>query len=478
MGKKINWDQIKEWDAKYHIKVFFSDDEWQFIPIESTEGDYLIMPDGTRLLDCVNQLVCVTAGQKHPKIQQAIREASERYGFVWEEFITDYAAKACKLVVEDLINGASSTGGWAGKVSWASTGSEANEKAFIIARNYTGKPLIVTRSNAYHGWTAGAGQCTRIRAYRGGASNPKDADIQTGYKDVSGALTDPGFIVAPAPAVDEKKGPDGYYPSVKYTMQLIDTYGPQNIASMITEPVFGAAAIFPPEGYLPQLVEELKKRNILWHCDEVLCGCGKMGKWFGHELFGDSNLKPDIMTMAKGIVSSALPASCCVVSKEIGDFMGSIRWQHCGTFNAHPLSMAAVCANIEVLLENDAAGCSAKAGKYLKERFAELEKKHPTFGRSTGAGVLWAVDIVKDNATMEPFIEEDRFASYGGDQSVWPTKMVTAKAIEKGCLIGGFTPNTLRFALSSFVNEVDLEKAMDAMDHAFNYLDSQAKDCL
>ena len=468
MAKEINWNQVIEWDKKYHLKVFKTEDEYQCVPIEHTEGDHVVKPDGTKLLDCMNQLCCVNAGQSHPKIQAAIREATERYGFVWEVFTTDYSARASKLVVEDLLG----PYGWAGKVNWGSSGSEAVDKALQIARIYTGRPLTVSRTYAYHGWTGNAGQCTRVRGFRQGIS-PPDKDKPDTHITPAGTVNTGQIIVAPAPHPDEKKDADGRYPSVKYTEMLIDSYGWENIAAMITEPIFGASAIFPPVDYLRQIVDMLRKRNILWICDEVLVGIGKMGKWFGYELFGE-DLKPDIMTCAKGIVNSAIPASCTIVSKEIADFMGKYRWQFCGTFNQHPIAMAAVCANLEVLLEADAPKVSAKAGEYLKAEFEGLKKKHKTLGRVSGAGVLWALDLVKDKNTMEPFRPEDRWSAYSGDISTHPTNIIGAKAMEKGCLINGFTPNTIRFGLSIFVTKEDMDKAIGALDYALSYLDTLA----
>ena len=464
MAEKIDWNKVVEWDKKYHLKVMKSENEYHCVPIEHTEGDTLVMPDGTRLLDCLNQLVCVNAGQRHPKIQAAIREATERYGFLWEVFTTDYSARACKLVVEDLLG----PYGWAAKVGWCSTGSEAVEKAFNIARLYTGRPIIVSRSSAYHGWTGGPLQATRVRGYRQGIA-PPDVDKPDTHISPAGTVNTGQVIVAPAPSPDEKKDPDGKYPSVKYTEKLIDTYGWENIAAMVTEPVFGQG-IFPPPDYLPQIVDMLHKRNILWICDEVLVGMGKMGKWFAYELFGD--MKPDLMTVAKGIVSSAIPAAAVVVNKAIADFMGKYRWMHVGTFNQHPIAMAAVCANLEVLLEADAPKVSAKAGEYLKPRFEELQRKHKTVGRVTGAGVLWAFDLVKDKKTMELFYHEDISSAYSGDLSGRGSTIIGNKALEKGVLIGALAPNTIRFALSVFVTKEDMDKAIDALDYALTYLDT------
>ena len=238
------------------------------------------------------------------------------------------------------------------------------------------------------------------------------------------------------------------------------------------EPVFGAGAFMPPPEYLPQLVNWLHEHYILWICDEVLVGFAKMGKWFAYQLFGD--LKPDIMTIAKGLVSSALPAGCVVVSKEIADFMGKYRWMHIGTFNAHPVCMAAVCANLEVMIEENAPEKAQKAGEYFGAKLEELKAKHKTVALVSGNGLLWTVELVKNRETNEKFIPQDRRIAYSGDISNHPTAIIGAKCREKGVILAGFTPNTLRIGFSVFVTKEDMDKAIDALDYALDYLDTLA----
>jgi len=473
MAEKIDWKQIEEWDRKYRLHVDFTDDEYKCIPIEHTEGDYLYTPDGTKLLDGLNQLICVNVGQRHPKVQAAIKEALDRYGFLWHYYTTDYVARAAKLLVEDILG----PYGWAGKVSFVSTGSEAVEKALMLAKLFKNRPNIVTREYAYHGWTMGAVGCNRIRGVRGGLADPSKPDtLLTAPSNPSG-----GFIVAPAPncydcslghTYPQCKQADGTLACVLDTERLIETWGPETIAAMITEPVFGAGALFPPQEYLSQLVDMLHKHDILWICDEVLVGFAKMGKWFAHQLFGD--VKPDIMTMAKGIISSALPAGGVAVSKEIAAFMGKYRWMHVGTFNAHPVCMAAVCANLQLMIDEKASEKAQKAGEYFGAKLSELEAKHKTLGLASGNGVLWAVELVKNKKTKERFIPGDRRISYSGDISRHPTTIVGAKCLEKGVIITGFAPNTLRIGFSVFVTKEDMDKAIDALDYALTYLDTLA----
>jgi taurine--2-oxoglutarate transaminase len=468
MAKSIDWGKVKEWDEKYYIHPEAAKSEYQFVPIESTEGDYLILPDGTRLLDFFNQLYCVNAGQRNEKVQAAIREATERYGFVWEAFTTDYRAKAAKLIVEDILGPYN----WAGKVSFTTTGSEAVEKALIIAKLFKNRPNIITREHAYHGWTMGAAGCTRLIGVRGALAATDSPE----YRQVP-AHPVAGYYTAPAPncfncslghTYPGCKMSDGKLPCVLMTENLIKNIGPDTVAAMITEPAFGAGSFIPPKEYLPQIRKMTKELDIVWICDEVLAGFGRMGYWFAHQQY---DVQPDIMTIAKGFVSSALPASGVVVNKEIADFMDKWRWCSVGTFSAHPVAMAAVCANLEYMLEVDLPGMCKKAGDYFGARLRELEEKHPCVGEVSGAGMLWVVEIVKNKKTKERFAPECRNTLMAGDLSMYPSKFIMAKTLEKGVMLGGFTPNTLNISGSCNVSKEDMDKAIDALDYALSAMD-------
>ena len=470
----IDWGQIEEWDKKYRVHNLMAGEEYEFIPIEYTEGDHIVVPDGTKLLDCYNQLICVNAGQCHPRIQAAIREATERYGFLTQIFTTDYVAKAAKLIIEDILGPYN----WAAKIDFSTTGSEAVEKALLFAKLYKNRPNIVTREHAYHGWTMGAAGATRVRGFKCGLASPEQPDTTIQIPSHPAG----GFIVAPAPfcwdcslsyTYPECKKGNTKLPCVLMTERLIETWGYETIAAMITEPLFGVGGIVPPPEYLPQLVDMLHEHDILWICDEVLTGLGKTGTWFGHQLFGD--LKPDMMPVGKGFVSSALPAAGTIINKEIAEFLNKYRWTHVGTFHAHPISMAAVCANLEVLIEANAPELARKAGKYLETKLRELQEKHETLGMVSGLGVFWNLELVKNKKTRERFVPEDRRTAYSGDVSQHPTTIVSEKCIEKGVLLGGWQPNTVRLGFSIFVTKEDMDKGLDALDYALSALDEAAK---
>lgn len=470
---KIDWDKIKEWDAKYSIHIDASKDEYEFMPVERTEGDYLILPDGTRILDMVSQLLCVTAGQRVPEIQKGIIEAMDRYGFVCELFCTDYRARAAKLLIEDILAGET----WAGKVRFVNSGSEAVELALMIAKLYTNRPYIVTRDYAYHGWTAGAAGCTALPGYAAQCSSTKEVDARFIPDHPAG-----GFFRATMPncyscslghTYPECKKGNSELPCIMSMRTLIKSLSEKRVAAVITEPIPGAASIgAPPAEYFPQLRKMTRELGVLWICDEVMMGFAKSGHWFAYQAWGD--VQPDIVTMAKGLVSSALPAGGVIVSKEIAEWLDNTRWIHVATFGSHPLAMAAVCANLEYMIKNDAPAKFREIGEYFGKGLAELEKKHKTLGSYRGVGMIYTVELVKNKKTKERFIPEDRGALYAGDINKYPCRIILSKTLEKGVMITGWAPNSLRISCSMNITKEELDKALDALDYALDYLDSLA----
>jgi taurine--2-oxoglutarate transaminase len=474
MSQAIDWKQIEEWNSKYIVKCFYTKDEYHMVPVERTEGDYLIMPDGTRLLDFYNQLYCVNIGQKNPRVTEYIKEALDRYGFVWDVYTTDYKATVAKLIIEDILGDQD----WPGKIRFTNTGGESAEVASIIARLYTGKPLIATREHAYHGVTAGAVSLNRVFA---GRSHLSGGGSDTTVRQVPGQSSGNVFV-CPMPfcyrcsighTYPECQSRGTQLPCVLATERLILNHGVDQVAAIITEPAMGAGTIMPPDEYLGQIYEMTRRLGIVWIVDEVLMGFGRLGTWFGHQKYG-KDLQPDIMCMAKGLSSSQIPCGAVLVNKKIAAFMDTMRWNHVSTFAGHPIAMAAAQANLEYMIENNIPEMSRKAGEYFGAGLTELERKHKTVGLVKGAGMFWQVELVKNKATREAFIPEDRYTAFAGDVSKNPTGIVASKCIEKGVLLGGFVPNTLRIGASLTVCKADMDKAIDALDYALDYLDTMA----
>jgi taurine--2-oxoglutarate transaminase len=470
---KIDWNKIAEWDKKYNVHAFLTKEEYGTTFVEHTEGNYLYQPDGSKLLDFYNQLYCVNIGQNVPEVQEAIKEALDRYGFVWDIYTTDYKAEVSKILIEDILKGS----GWAAKVRYALGGGDAVETAILIARLMSGRPLIATREHGYHGVSSGAVQLTSLVPSRSYASYP-DHPIRV----VAGSTFQNTFI-CPTPFCyrcslghnyPECKSvcADGTLPCVRQTEEMIAAHNVANVAALITEPANGAGTIMPPKEYLPQ-IEDMKNRlGILWIVDEVLMGFGRLGEWFGYQAMSTRPVKPDMITAAKGITSSSLPLGAVIVSQRVADFMDSIRWNHVCTFAAHPLPLAAAKANLNYMIKHNLPAECKKIGEYFRNELHTLAEKYKTIGLVAGEGMFWQLEIVKNKETREAFVPEDRFTTFSGKKlDVWPIHLISKYAGQKGVLIGGFVPNTLRMGGACNTTKEEIDLVVSALDYAFKNME-------
>lgn len=463
----MSWDKYIEWDRKYYMHHRYALEEWVPFTVAKIEGNWIIDHEGNRILDFMGGWFNINAGQRRQEILEEIKKALDEYGWVPETYVTSYKSEAARLIMEDLLG----SDNWAGRVRFCVSGSEANEEAIIIARLYTNRRNILSRM-AYHGWTCGSGSCTGHRANRNTLVSPKTSES----RDVPGLPID-GFHFAPSPYCyrcplgceypDCKE--NGNLACVQFTENIIKKIGAETFAAMVAEVHIGGPSIIPPPEYIPQIRKMTKDHGILWIDDEVICGFGRLGKWFGYQLY--EGVTPDIITMAKGITSSSLPAAGVVVSKDIAEFFNQYRWNHYVTFGSHPVCMAAMVANIKLMIKEKIPERSAKMGRYLGEKLRDLEDRHKCVGLVNGSGLYWVVEIVKNKETREPFVKEDRNTTFAGDTSLYPNVIVSQKGLEKGVIIGGFVPNTLRIGPALNITEDEIDIGIEALDYAFTEID-------
>ena len=295
------------------------------------------------------------------------------------------------------------TPGSLSRVFPVSGGSEANETALKIVRAYhrrrgePGRYKVISRSGSYHGTTAG------VLWLGGNPSSPRD-DFEPAY---------PGMVYAPQPN-PYRCELGGETPSecavrcAKAIEDLILFHGAQTVAAVIAEPVAtpqGAAV--PGDEYWPMLREICDRYGVLLIADEVICGFGRTGRMFAVEHW---DVVPDIMTVAKGIISSYLPLAATIVTKEVADlFAGQDNHlRHVFTFSGHPVSAAASLANIEIIENEKLVENAAEVGAYLKEQLEGLKVDHPIVGDVRGIGLLVAVELVSDRETKARFPKDAR----------------------------------------------------------------------
>jgi taurine---2-oxoglutarate transaminase len=440
---QVDWGRMEAWDRAYYLHNVQGAEEHVWNGVAYQEGNYLYMVDGTRLLDCQSQLISDNMGHRHPRVVAGLQEALERYGHVYFGMATDYRARAAKLIVDDLLAG----DGWAGRVRILPSGSDAVDVALTMARVYTGRPVVLTQRHSFHGLTAGAG--TRVRGYNNQISSVASPH---NVREVPGGEL-PTFRTIPAPEHEDFDSADGL-PSIEALERTIAEVGPENVAAVITETMLGVGGIMGHDDYIPAVRELTHRHGILWVDDEVICGFGRLGKWFSYQLYDD--VLPDLMPIGKGMNGCILPVGGVVASGEIAEVFERDRWYSGSTWDGHPLVCATIVANVEAMIEEEAVEHGAEMGRRLRAGLEELRECHPSIGRIGGRGLYHAVDLVR--ADGRPIIPEDRAFDFAGDLSHTPTRIVARESAKHGVFLTGFVPNTIKVAppLTVTPDEVDL----------------------
>ena len=352
------------------------------IPIEHCDNIYLYDYEGNRYADMSALHVNMNVGYGNQAINDAIKAKLDRYAFISEAYADEDRAKLAKMIVELMPDNM-------GKVFFTNAGADANENAIKIARMYTGRNKIFSRYRSYHGSSFGAGNLT---------GEPRRFPLEPGV---------PGFIKFMDPYMYRDNLPFAteeectqYY--LRKLEEQIVYENPDNVAAIIMETITGTnGIIIPPKGYLPGVRKICDKYGILMVCDEVMAGWCRTGKMFAFQHF---DVKPDMVTFAKGVTCGYIQLGGVCVSKEIAAYFDD-HVLSCGlTYNGHPLACAAGVACVNYYLEHDIAGHVTEVGKVLGELLEEMKAKHPCVGDVRYIGLFSAVELVKDKETREALV--------------------------------------------------------------------------
>jgi taurine--2-oxoglutarate transaminase len=354
---------------------------------------------------------------------------------------------------------------WAGSVRLTNSGSEAVEAAFLFARLYTGRPIIVTRQLAFHGWTSGAAAATTI---------PSISNSYTTHEPVAYTrrpVPQSGVHVAPvALSADDERAPDGRLRSVVETERLIRSIGVENVAGYVTELWCGSAGYLAPDEYAAQVRDMTNRLGILWIDDEVIAGMGRTGAWWAFQHHG---VEPDIVSAAKGLTSAAVPGGAAILSRELTSYFQRGRVSSYSTFSGHPLTAAAIVATLETMLEERTIERIAEVGAWFGGQLGQLSARHPCVGRVQGRGLAWALDLVKDAATGELWVPQDRWwtPTVDPEPELRPGLLVAEECERHGVLLLNFAPNTVTINPPFVAGREELEIALHALDQALTRLD-------
>lgn len=359
--------------------------------IARAEGVYLYDSDGRQILDGMSGLWCVNLGYGRKELAEAAYRQLVELPYYNSFFQVAHppAIELARLLVEV-------TPPQFKHVFFTGSGSEANDTVVRMVRRYwdvMGQPerkVIISRINAYHGSTvAGAslGGMAPMHA-QGGLPIPDIVHIRQPYWFGEGRdLRPEEFGKVAARALEEK---------------ILET-GPQRVAAFIGEPVQGAGGvIIPPDSYWPAIQQIVDRYGILLVADEVICGFGRTGEWFGCETYG---IRPDLMPIAKGMSSGYLPIGGVMVGERVAQVLidQGGEFHHGFTYSGHPAACSVACTAIGIMREEGIVErVRQKLGPYLQARWHELND-HPLVGETRCVGAIGALELVKDKASLEPF---------------------------------------------------------------------------
>lgn len=367
-------------------------------PVASASGCVLRRMDGTELLDMTAGLWCVNAGYGREELCAVAYEAMLELPYHNPTMASapqiELAAAICEAIGGDVESG--------GVIHFTVSGSEANEVAFKVARQYhalRGQPWrhkIVSRHRAYHGNTMGALAATG------------QADRSTGYGGPP-----PGFVKVPPPY--PYRHPATAEDLARHLEDTIVYEGPETVAAFVCEPVVsGGGVLVPPDAYLAAVREVCDKFGILLVLDEVVSGFGRTGALFGHHHY---KVSPDLVTMAKGLTSGYFPLGAVAVAGPVfqafdGTLIGNDgtiripdRLAHLrtiSTFAGHPVACAVALRNIDIVKRERLVDAARTCGAYLAAAVQEHLADHPLVGDIRHKGLLLGIELVSDKTTKAP----------------------------------------------------------------------------
>jgi taurine--2-oxoglutarate transaminase len=396
------------------------------IEIVSAEGSHFTDAKGRRILDLASFALNASAALRHPKIADAIARQAAVLPAAGPKMATSIRGRYGEALAQVTPPGLDT-------FLFTLGGADANEHAIKIARLYTGRAKIVTRYRSYHGATLGALAAT---------GDPRRLPFEPGLPGVVRVL-DPYCYRCPfgwTPEICKR-------PCIDHVDEVIRHEGASSIAAVLLEAVVGTnGAFWGPAEYLSRMRELCDRHGILLILDEVLTGFGRTGRWFAFERFG---VVPDMITMGKAITSGHAPLGAVAVNGRISRHFETNALVTGLTHVAHPISLAAGLATLEVMKEEALVERAAAFDVVLARRLAAVASRHDVVGDVRSLGLYGVVELVKDRATKEPL-----------EAGV---KELERAALERGVHLMTRS-NYIFIAPPLCIDEADLARGLDVVD--------------
>jgi L-2,4-diaminobutyrate transaminase len=410
---------------------------------------------GRDLIDMGAGLWCVNIGYGRVELADAAATAMRDLSF--QHLFGSAASEPAIRLADRLLNLFRDEAGVPdmARVFFGTSGSDANDTAFKLVHYYNNllerpqKKKIISRLGGYHGVSYASGSLTGIPAYHKAFDLPVAGVVHAAC---------PHHYRFGLPGESETAFAERMVADLRATIQR---EGPETVAAFIAEPVMGTGGVLlPPQGYFEGVQKLLDEFDILFIVDEVITGFGRTGHWFGS---GKYRLKPDIVSLAKGVTSAYFPLSASIVSERIwrvleenspttGAFM------HGFTYSGHPVGCAVAMANLDILENEGLVQRSRRLGPYLVDRLRARIGDNPFVGDIRGAGLMVAVEFVADRETRREFAP-----------GTAPHRVVAKRAFENGVLTRAlpFVPVT-SFSPPLCVTEAEIDEAVERYANALD----------
>lgn len=418
-------------------------------PVVITRGDGIFVEDdqGRRYLEGMAGLWSTSLGFSEDRLVDAAAQQFKKlpYYHLFNHRSTEPSIELAEKLLSIAPRGLS-------KALFANSGSEANDQAVKIVwyyNNLLGRPQkkkIISRWRGYHGVTIASGSLTGLPA------NHADFDLP-----IANVLhTDaPSYFHHGNPGESVEEFTDRIVNNLE---SLIVKEGPETVAAFIAEPVCGSGGVIvPPPGYYERVQKILRKYDILFIADEVICGFGRTGEMFGCDTF---SIEPDIMTVAKALSSSYLPISATLVSAQIHEAMmeGSRKhgvFAHGVTYAGHPVCAAVALETLKIYEERDIVGHVKQVSRRFQQRLHALGD-HPLVGETRGIGLIGAIEVVSDKPGKTPFAPQ---------LGIGPG--IQAKAMAHGVIVRALR-DAVAFCPPLIIKDAEIDQLFDAVEKALD----------
>jgi adenosylmethionine-8-amino-7-oxononanoate aminotransferase len=422
------------------------------------EGVYIFDQNGRKYLDFSGSPQACSIGHGDQRVTEAVAAQMKKIALCFQTFfINEKEGELAERVLRRAPKNMA-------RIQFVNSGSEATESAIKLAHQFhieNGKPmkhLVISRWQGYHGMTVAALSASGYTSRRAKLGTllhswPK-IDAPLCYR-CPYELTYPRCKVLCARALD----------------RLINQLGADYVSAFIAEPIGGAGsgAMVPVPEYYPMIREICDKHDVLFIDDEVICGFGRTGKWFGIDHW---NMQPDIITTAKGMSGAYTPIAAVMLSNRIADVFEKKggRFINAYTTAGNPVSCAAALAVVDIIEKGKLVERSATLGDYLHKQAKKKLANHPTVGDIRGRGLHMGIEIVKDKKTREPF-----------EPSVMAASRINKLAMEKGCMVfpttgtvEGVKGDVIMMAPPYIITKEEIDLGLDMVDEAITEFEKQA----